>query len=191
MASAAFTRDSISPAASPWRRGPKATFSIAVMCGNSAYCWKTVLTGLWLGGTPFIERPLMRMSPEVGSTKPAMALSSVVLPQPLGPRRAMNSPLLMLRETPAKAVTAPYRLTKRSTTTTSGVMRISRRRRSRCAVGYFPATWRFQVSVRAWRLALMASQLGMARFLTLPSAPQGMRALACSPILTCLIGGPT
>src|SRR5215471_17302114 len=127
MASASRTRPWISAGERRCRRGPKAMFSLAVMCGKSANCWKTVLTGRKFGGTPRIGWPLMRISPEVGSTKPATARKSVVFPQPLGPKSAMNSPLRIARETPARAVTGPYLLTRLSTTTTSSVMRLSHR----------------------------------------------------------------
>src|SRR5262245_54153205 len=135
MASASRTRAWICAGARRCRRGPKAMFSLAVMCGKSANCWKTVLTGRKFGGTPFIGRPLMRISPEVGSTKPATARKSVVFPQPLGPKSAMNSPLRTARETPARAVTAPYLLTRRSTTTTSRVMALTSLGRDRLLAG--------------------------------------------------------
>src|SRR5947208_1577931 len=56
----------------------------------------------------------MRISPDDGSTKPAIARSKVVLPQPLGPRIERNSPRRMSRLTPSSAVTGPYILTSLS-----------------------------------------------------------------------------
>ena len=54
--------------------------------------------------------PSMRMEPASGSTKPAMARSSVVLPLPLGPSRAKSSPSSMRRWTSSSAGVAPKRL---------------------------------------------------------------------------------
>ncbi|MNN61483.1 hypothetical protein D3C81_1767210 [compost metagenome] len=41
--------------------------------------------------------PFIRISPEVGCSKPASILSKVVFPQPDGPRIATNSPFAILR----------------------------------------------------------------------------------------------
>ena len=62
------------------------------MVGKSARCWKTIDTGRLLGGTPIIDLPLIRRSPEVGDWNPAIMRSSVVLPQPEGPRMEKNDP---------------------------------------------------------------------------------------------------
>ena len=56
------------------------------------------------GGSSFTTRPPIRMSPEVCFSSPAIILSSVVLPQPDGPRSTRNSPSLMARSTPSTAV---------------------------------------------------------------------------------------
>ena len=45
-----------------------------------------MLTGRRFGGTPAMEAPPMRISPLSGARKPAIMRSSVVLPQPEGPR---------------------------------------------------------------------------------------------------------
>src|SRR6266404_1685056 len=45
-----------------------------------------------LGWTLLTRRSPMRISPSLGSLKPAMMFSSVDLPQPLGPNRTRNSP---------------------------------------------------------------------------------------------------
>ncbi len=42
-------------------------------------------------------RPLIRISPLVTSSKPASIIRQVVLPEPEGPSRVMNSPLATLR----------------------------------------------------------------------------------------------
>ena len=44
-----------------------------------------------------IELPFRRMSPSVGLSKPAIIRSVVVFPQPEGPRKVTNSPLLTSR----------------------------------------------------------------------------------------------
>src|ERR1700674_318371 len=45
-----------------------------------------------LGWTLLTTRSPMRISPSLGSIRPAMMFSSVDLPQPLGPRSTRNSP---------------------------------------------------------------------------------------------------
>ncbi len=44
------------------------------------------------GRTPFIERPLITMSPEETGSRPAIMFKSVDLPQPDGPTSTRNSP---------------------------------------------------------------------------------------------------
>ena len=57
--------------------------------------------------------PSMKISPSVGVSKPAINLRSVVLPQPDGPNRVTNCPLLMPRfklsstVTPSKTLVMP------------------------------------------------------------------------------------
>ena len=46
----------------------------------------------WAGGTPTTLRSPMWIAPSVGSSKPAMMLSKVDLPQPEGPTKIKNSP---------------------------------------------------------------------------------------------------
>ena len=70
----------------PRRANPKPTFSPTDIIGNSARCWNTMLTGRRLGATSRMLRPPMRMSPLSGSVNPAIIRSSVVLPQPEGPK---------------------------------------------------------------------------------------------------------
>ena len=52
-------------------------------------------------------RPSTRMRPESAVSKPAITLSSVVLPEPLGPRMVTNSPADTPRVTSARAATSP------------------------------------------------------------------------------------
>ena len=51
-----------------------------------------MLTGRRLGGTPFIGWPPMWIWPPSGARKPAIMRSSVVLPQPDGPRMEKKLP---------------------------------------------------------------------------------------------------
>src|SRR5262245_8825562 len=53
------------------------------------------------GVAPF---SMKEIGPRVGSMKPAIMRRSVVLPQPLGPRRKKSSPASMRRETESTAV---------------------------------------------------------------------------------------
>ena len=80
-----------------------------------------MFTGRLFGGTFSIERPLIRMSPEVGSRNPAIIRMIVVLPQPEGPRIEKNAPCGTAKETPSTAVVPSKRLV-RSRQSRSGVM---------------------------------------------------------------------
>src|SRR3954447_11449743 len=62
------------------------------------------------GGTPVIDRPATRISPDVGSSKPAIILRIVLLPQPDGPSSEKNSPRSTTRSTPLTALTVPNSL---------------------------------------------------------------------------------
>ena len=69
-----------------------------------------MLTGRLFGGTFAISCPSIRICPSVGSSKPAIIRSNVVLPQPDGPSKTKNSPDKMSRLTLSTAVTLPKRL---------------------------------------------------------------------------------
>ena len=69
------------------------------MCGNSAYDWNIRLTGRRCGGLASRSSPSSVTVPSSGDSKPARMRSSVVLPQPLGPSSAKNSPCRISRET--------------------------------------------------------------------------------------------
>ena len=60
-------------------------FSSMLMCGNSAYFWKTVLSWRWLAGRFVMSCPSKRTLPLSGFSKPPMMRSVVVFPQPEGP----------------------------------------------------------------------------------------------------------
>src|SRR6516225_11639618 len=66
-----------------------------------------MLTGRSCGRTWAMSLPLSRMRPSSGVSKPASMRSNVVLPQPLGPRSAKNSPAGISSETPSTARTPP------------------------------------------------------------------------------------
>ena len=59
------------------------------------------------GGRSFTTCPPMRISPEVWVSSPAIIRSSVVFPQPDGPRKTRNSPSFTERSTPSTAFTSP------------------------------------------------------------------------------------
>ena len=59
------------------------------------------------GRTPFIDRPLIAISPEVTSSSPAIMLSSVDLPQPDGPTSTRNSPSSIEMSVSCRILTAP------------------------------------------------------------------------------------
>ena len=63
-------------------------------------------------GTSFTTWFPMRTVPSSGCSSPAMARSTVVLPQPLGPSRLTNSAGSMLIETSWTATMLPNRLDK-------------------------------------------------------------------------------
>ena len=56
-----------------------------------------MLIGLLYGGNKEISCPFSKMTPLVGSSKPAIILSVVVLPQPEGPKNVTNSPFVISR----------------------------------------------------------------------------------------------
>jgi hypothetical protein len=60
-----------------------------------------------LGGRAEMSRPPCSMRPVVWMSRPAMARSSVVLPQPDGPRKQTNSPSAISSEMSSSAVNAP------------------------------------------------------------------------------------
>ena len=66
-----------------------------------------MLTGRRFGSTPRIERPPMRMSPSSGARKPATMRSSVVLPQPDGPRMEKKLPCATASDSESTAACAP------------------------------------------------------------------------------------
>jgi hypothetical protein len=58
------------------------------------------------GGVPMTDLPLIRMSPDVGDSKPAIIRINVVLPHPDGPRIEKKEPFGISKETPSTARTS-------------------------------------------------------------------------------------
>src|ERR1700761_7886214 len=85
-------------------------FCATVMCGNSASDWNTMPKSRWFAGTRVMSRPAKWMLPEVGVSRPAIIRSSVVLPQPDGPRKHTSLPSGTLRSTLSTAYAALKRL---------------------------------------------------------------------------------
>jgi hypothetical protein len=60
-----------------------------------------------LGGSAETSRPFCSMRPVVCTSRPAIARSNVVLPQPDGPRKQTNSPSTISSEMSSRAVKPP------------------------------------------------------------------------------------
>jgi hypothetical protein len=82
---------------------PNSVLSMTLSQGSSACFWNTTPRS---APGPVTRRPPSVMSPAVGAMKPAIRLSSVVLPQPEAPSATTKSPLWIVRLTPFSAITA-------------------------------------------------------------------------------------
>src|SRR5215470_6800778 len=71
------------------------------------------------GGSNVTRAPSIHTSPSVGTAKPAMHASVVVLPDPDGPSSVRNSPGRAVRVTPSTARVAPKVLTRPSMRTSA------------------------------------------------------------------------
>ena len=69
-----------------------------------------MLTSRRCGGVEVTSSPPTMTVPEVGSVKPAIIRSVVVLPQPDGPSNEKNSPLATSRSSESTTVSSPKRL---------------------------------------------------------------------------------
>ena len=69
------------------------------------------------GGSVTTERRSIAMSPSVGVSNPAIIISVVVLPDPLGPSSVRNSPAPTVSEMPRTAPTASNRFSTAVRTT--------------------------------------------------------------------------
>src|SRR5436190_18518668 len=85
-------------------------FLVTDMFGNNEYDWKTMPKLRERAGVFVRSLPSRLTSPESGGSSPAITRSSVVLPQPDGPRKQTNSPASMARLTSSSATTLPKRL---------------------------------------------------------------------------------
>src|SRR6266540_6086094 len=98
-----------------------ARFSATVMCGQTAYDWKTMPRLRRSAGT-LTRRPGSKnvsppttMRPPSGRCSPATHMSVVDLPQPLGPSSVKSSPSSTRNSTSSSARCPPNCLTSRST----------------------------------------------------------------------------
>src|SRR5471032_505272 len=82
---------------------PKAMFFSTVIQGNSAYSWNTMPRS---GPGPVTSLLSAVMAPDDGNEKPAIAFSSVDLPQPEGPSRQTNWPCGISRLMSLRAITS-------------------------------------------------------------------------------------
>ena len=78
-------------------------------------------------GSATAAAPNRRTRPWLTACRPSMARTSVVLPLPLGPRRATNSPGPMLRSTSSSTCSPSNSTHRRETPTTSSVADVARR----------------------------------------------------------------
>ena len=94
-----------------------ATFSNTVMSVNRADDWNSMPMSFLSSSSSarrsrVTSRPCTRTSPESGLICPPMILSRVVLPQPLGPIRAVILPRGTVMLSPSKITRAPRRNTR-------------------------------------------------------------------------------
>src|SRR5215831_13155946 len=75
-------------------------FLRTVICGYSAYDWKTMERPRFAAARLETSLPSMMMRPAVTSSSPAMRRSSVDFPHPDGPTKTTNEPSSMSRSTP-------------------------------------------------------------------------------------------
>jgi len=78
------------------------TFCSTVFHGSKVGSWNMMPM---LGRGPVIGRPAISIVPPVARSSPPHIMSNVLLPQPLGPRMAMNSPLATSKLTSLSAST--------------------------------------------------------------------------------------
>jgi hypothetical protein len=104
------TRRARSAAGIPFIRSPNSMFCMTVLCGKSACVWNTMPSPRSRGSRSLTTRPSMRISPALGSMKPAIMRKVVVLPQPDGPTSTTNSPSSMVRPRLRTATTLPNAL---------------------------------------------------------------------------------
>src|SRR5262249_33030471 len=106
----------------PAKSSGRATASSAVMVGTRWHDWKTmpILLPRTMASSsslrPRKSRPATRTEPDVARSRPATIINSEVLPDPLGPTTATDSPAPISRLTRFKISTGPARLDSLSET---------------------------------------------------------------------------
>ena len=108
-------------------------FSKIDRCGKSAYDWNTVLTSRRYGGSAATSRPASSIAPAVGSSKPPIIRSVVVLPQPDGPSSATNRPRSISSDSSSTATTSSNRFVRPMRRMSNVPARLLRRRLDRSA----------------------------------------------------------
>src|SRR6478736_4810508 len=116
-----------------------------------------MLTGRLSGGSYVMSRSRSRIRPAVGSSKPPIIRSVVVLPQPDGPRSEKNSPVPISSETPSTACTSRNRFSRSSSWISGDAVDgwdvIALRRLSEVAVSCCEASRATQRRLDRWRVA--------------------------------------
>lgn len=69
----------------PQRRRDAADVAATSRCANRLFSWKIIETGRAEGGSAATSTPSIKTRPDCGASKPAIRLSMVDLPEPLGP----------------------------------------------------------------------------------------------------------
>src|SRR5438046_1376719 len=121
---AAGLRSNSTPSRLACANSASSTFSRTVIDANVAATWNVRLTPLCaicLGGRPSIRLPSSRTTPASGTSCPLIRLKHVVLPAPLGPISAINSPAGTENETLRTACT-PSNAFERSITSSTALM---------------------------------------------------------------------
>src|SRR5262245_21404808 len=119
---------------SDWRRCCRTamrTLSPTVWSWNRRLSWKVRTTPAWTRAgidKRARERPSSVMSPEEGCSAPLMRLTSVVLPAPFGPIRAVRSPGARPKVTSEATTSPPKLLHSRLTCRSSTMARASPRK---------------------------------------------------------------
>src|SRR5829696_7535885 len=144
------------------------------MWGQTAYDWNTIPMLRRRGGTRMpcsgadTVTPPIKISPEVGSSSPAMQRSVVVLPQPDGPSRTTISPAATRKPTSSTAGRPPENsFTSRSTRSSADMCFLDVRDRY-CRYPYVL----FHSSIQAPR-RLSSFMSGTHTFTTFGSYPSG------------------
>ncbi len=121
LPSNAATRAERSPFSYLAPRNPNATFFSTVRCGKRAKSWNIIPKPRRCVGTPVTSSPSNNTRPASGACSPATIRSSVVFPQPLGPRIASVSPGSAVTDTSSTIRRAPTPNVTLSTTSPAAI----------------------------------------------------------------------